>query len=559
MNPSPSINSTFARRAPLLEEKLRRLGARLCWTEGTRRLAFMVTVILAVTGVAMLMDWLFELSLGIRYLSFGVQCILIVVMFGWLVIGVVSRNRRAADDLALMVERAEPEFRGRLISAVQFANGQGAVPQAESDELVESLIRETERVARGHAFGSAIDYRPWRKALVACGIVLTASLVIWFASGAVIRVLLERQFFAETPIPRQTQISAIEFPQRVGVGDSIEILVRATGRLPERGSLSIRYASGMRQDLDLLPVGSNADTYRATIEAVAESFTWKGRLNDARLTRQSVTAVHRPVVTGVSLTQFYPDFMNLQPSAHQPGDFHLFPGARAEIDILTNHPIASGTLSLLGLDKALALAPATGTPGDPLKATIEVPKADLKGFSIQLRDREGMEARDQVAFRISLATDSPPTIQLVEPRRAEETATPEAALLLGWKASDRFGIREFVLCRQLDGDETVHREVISISGETDPRDLSMEHVMNFAEVSPRLQIGSKLKLWVEAVDVNPATPAGVSRPLQVSIITPEEKRRQLLGRVADALGRLESVATEQETLNGKLNEVIRQK
>lgn len=559
MNDSSITTSSLAGRAPRLDLKLRRLHARLCWTEGSRRLAIALAGVLTIAGLAMLIDWWLELSLTARYVSFGIQLVIVGALLTWVGRGIITRMRHASDDLALMVERANPLFQGRLISTVQFANGQAASSQPESEALMENVIRETERVAEPQAFSRAINYRPWRRALTICGIVSTLSLALWLVAGAVIHVLFERQFFADTPIPRRTQIAEINFAPRVGVGDTIEILIRAEGRLPDRGKLWVRYASGIGQKLDLLPKPSAENTFFAVIDAVPESFSWKARVNDARIARQSVTAIHRPLVEGVRLRQHYPDFMNLESSIHEPGDFHLFPGAQVELEIFTNKPIASGTLTLLGVDQALTLAPAPGTPEDPVTTAVTVPESDMSGFTIELCDHDGMESREPAAYRISLATDAPPTIQIVEPRRSEDTATPTATVMLAWKASDRFGIREFVLCRQYEGDAGVHRETIPLADDADMRNARMEYAMNLAEVAPSPEIGSKLKLWVEAIDINPATGPGTSRSLHLGIITPEEKRQQLLGRVADALGHLEGVASDQETLNEKLNEIIREK
>ena len=548
----------------ILHKKLRGLRVRLCWTEGTRRLAIALAIILIVAGLAMLIDWWIELPLTARYVSFSFQAALLSGLLVWFLWGVVSRSRRSPDDLALMIERTEPEFQGRLISAVQFAGGRGTIPEPDSQALVDDLIQDAERTAEPHAFGRAIDYRPWRRALAVCGSVLAVCIAAWFAAGAVIPVLLERQFFSETPIPRQTTITAVECPERVGVGDSLAIQMRVDGRVPSKGTISVRYASGRKQELELLPDPALEKTFIVTIDSVPESFTWKARLNDARLARQAVTAIHRPSVTGVRLTQHYPEFMNLAPSGHEPGDFHLFPGATAELQIFSSKPIASGTLQLLGMEQNHTLDAAKGTPEDPLTATISVPLSGLSGFTVQLLDQDGMESLEPAAFRISLATDAPPSIQLVQPQRSEDTATPEATIVLGWKASDRFGIREFVLCSQIDGDEgsesddAVHRQTVSIPEGSDLRRLTMQHPWKLTEMSPSPAAGSKMMLWVEAIDVNPATPPGVSRTFELSIVTPEEKRRQLLGRVSDALGRLESIASDQENLNEKLHEVIRE-
>lgn len=542
-------------QTPLLDAKLRRLRRRIRWTEGSRRLAILATALLSLVALALLLDWLLDLPWSVRKGWLTFQALFSLGLALWAAAGFATRQRRDPESLALMVERAAPEFRGRLIASVQFSLGHGTLPNAESAALVERLTRETEAFAEPHDFQRAIDFKPWKRASGLALILIVGFLGAVLAGGHLTRTLLNRHLLGHQPIPRQTRITHIDYDPRIGIGDSATLVVQASGRLPQAGRLQLRYDSGQRAEVSLLPDTNQPGAYRAAIDSVPDSFAWRARLNDARTPNHRVTAIPRPAVVSLTLTQTYPDYMQTAPTTHAPGDFHLFPGATVALEIRASKPVASGRLGLLGREEELAATPDPASP-ETLRLSLTVPPDGLSGFSIALRDREGMRSRELAAYRVTLAQDSSPEIRLLHPARSEESVVAAANLRLAWTATDRFGIREFGLCYQRGESQETQRLSIPVPAEADPREVTHEFNWALDQLQPDLQPGDQLSLWVEARDVNPETPPGASHRLRLTVVTGEEKRRQLLGRVTDAIGRLEPVAAGQEQLNEKLNDVI---
>ncbi len=194
MKPAPAVTSPVSAQTPLLNGKLRSPRARLRWMEGSRRLAILlycnrfgfsgsrsretsgpelsrvrlrkylagcgIGSLLSLAALTMLLDWLVDLPLAVRQGSLLLQGLALLGLAVWAVFGFASRKRRDMKSLALMVERAAPEFCGRLISAVQFSIGHGAVPGAGSAAFIDGLRRETEALAAPRDFHRAVDSQP---------------------------------------------------------------------------------------------------------------------------------------------------------------------------------------------------------------------------------------------------------------------------------------------------------------------------------------------------------------------------------------------------------------
>ena len=77
-------------------------------------------------------------------------------------------------------------------------------------------------------------------------------------------------------------------------------------------------------------------------------------------------------------------------------------------------------------------------------------------------------------------------------------------------------------------------------------------------MNPGLAEGDEIEYWLEASDQNTAGPnIGSSEHLLLRVVTPEEKRADLLGRTSEALGSIDEATTDQEILNKDLETIIR--
>ena len=135
-------------------------------------------------------------------------------------------------------------------------------------------------------------------------------------------------------------------------------------------------------------------------------------------------------------------------------------------------------------------------------------------------------------------------------------ATRNARFLIHYEATDRFGIASMNL-RYRRGSAEPESLPISIPKNT-PKSVNGQLDWDLTKLQPGLTEGDVLEYWLEATDQNAASAnTGSSEHLLVRIVTPEEKRADLLGRASDALGTVSEATTDQERLNKDLETVIR--
>src|SRR6185436_19198764 len=133
-------------RSPLLQAKLAALRRRHVSVAVLTGVSIGVIVSLELLAVAMFVDWWLELSWALRVVSLVTQ----LGLFGyllWTFVATPVLRQPDEDELALMVDKARPEFRSRLIASVQLTRP-GAIPPSASASLADALVTETEALAK---------------------------------------------------------------------------------------------------------------------------------------------------------------------------------------------------------------------------------------------------------------------------------------------------------------------------------------------------------------------------------------------------------------------------
>ena len=192
-----SSSSTFGRIASARRS--------LISVEFCRRLSITLAVGLGLLGLIMLADWYSEFSLGSRRTLFFGAIAITLGLATWALVGLVTQ-RRSDDEIALMVERKNPKFNSRLISAVQFGEGKAAVPDGAPVDMVKAMVAETEKEARGERFSKIVDPRKLARAVLVLMAVVVAAGVGAFAMREHLSVLWARTLGEDIAIPRETQI-----------------------------------------------------------------------------------------------------------------------------------------------------------------------------------------------------------------------------------------------------------------------------------------------------------------------------------------------------------------
>lgn len=539
-----------------LERKLGAVRRKLVSVEVIRRLALALSVALLGLAALAAVDFWAELPMSVRTSCLVALAGIVALLLLWAFIGLFSQ-RRDVETLALMVEDNEPGFRSRLIASVQFLKGKASVPNEAAQGMVTRLVEDTESFARPLTLTEVVNTQRLWRALIIAVLLLGLAAGGYFAGGALTQDLLKRAFLSDIPVPRDTRVVWVTGDLKVGIGDSVTVEAVVEGDFPAGGELRLRFASGEEREVELERIKDVPGRYRTTMENVQETFHYVAAINDGRSERQQVRVLPRPSVEALVGTQRYPDYTNLEPATHRPGEFLLFPGSQIELTITASQPLRSGALKLHG--GGVNQVTSTVDPDDSRKlhAKFTVKDDGLAGFSVDLLDEEEMASQDATVYRVDLLRDEPPKARLVRPTRQRTLVTEKARVLIAYEAEDRFGIDRVELCfsRQADLSE-VTRVKLPIASKG-VRKVEETFDWSLTTLDSPLQVGDEVSFWIEAFDQNSRTSSGASGRRILKVVTPAEKRDDLLSRVGDSLGRVDRATDDQERLNAVLAEWIR--
>ena len=540
---------------PRLRAKLAGVRRKLLFcTAGTGAALVLVSVV-SLLSLGMVVDWLGELPWLGRAVLLLVNLGLIGVI-AWRQVVVPVRTAPGADGCALLVEQALPEFRTRLIASVQLTRP-GAIQPGDSVAMVRVLVSQTEQLAAPVNFQSVVSAQQ----LGVCGcvaalVVGTAGLALWLGAPAS-RVLLQRAFLSNAPVPHKTHTVVLTGNRKIGRGDSIVIAAQATGLVPPQGQLLIEPRAGPPPVFTLRPAHDDRAHFAQALNNVQESFTYRVRLNDDTSAPYTVQVVERPVVTSLECQQVFPAYTQLAPIQRAPTDLSLLAGSRLILTLRANKPIASAVVRLAGLNTA---APSRVSPLDPQRVLSEIEiRTGLTGFTVQLRDADGVSSTDPVVYPIDILPDQPPTVALTFPARKEELVTGRARVVLGIDAHDDFGIAGLALHFRSPALHQNQEQVVELdlAGAT-PRTLHRRHEWPLAALADPLPPETAIEYWLEARDTNDVTGPGraATEHFWLRVVSDDDKRTDLMNRLDDSLGRLSSVADDEEWLNQSLGTLI---
>ena len=545
--------------SPLLSAKLAGLRRKLVRVAVLTGLAVLVIIGVELLALMLLMDWWLELPWGVRLVSFLGQA----GFLGWLCVRLIARPlwRQPDDDaLALRVEKARPEFRSRLIAAVQLTRP-GAIPPGASAAMVEAMIEQTEAMAAPVDFQAIVpDRRLKRLGALAAGLLLLA-LAVLFIGHATTFDLLKRAGLANTPVPRKTRVLVPEGGKTLGRGDAVRLEAIAQGVIPAAGKLILKSPRGMSREYPLEPNRQKRAAFARTLENVQDSFDYQIRLNDGVSPWYHVKVISRPAVAALVCEQDFPPYTGLKPMRRFPGDLSLLAGSRLRLSVTATKDLQSASLKCAGLDRTVPLQ-ISGPNRRQLSGELLIPASGLQGFTIRMRDTDGMESRDSVLYRVEILPDKPPVARLTHPERKEELVTRQATLILGMDILDDFAVNTVRLRYKTDSvDHGAEKTVeLDLQGEHSQR-VRRRHEWKLGAFNPPLKEGSRVEYWIEAADNNNATGPGVgaSEHQFLKVVSQEEKRADLLNRAGDYLGGISDVAGNQEKLNRNLGAIITEK
>ena len=539
-----------------LRSRLAGVRRRLLLSTGGTGAALVLISVVSLFSIGMVVDWLEELPWAGR-------AVLLLVNLG--LIGLIARRQviipiqtaPGEDGCALLVEQARPDFRTRLIASVQLTRVD-ALRSDDSPVMVRELVRQANTLAEQVDFRSVVNFRQFALCSLVAVLMLAVAAVALRVGAPATGALLQRAFLLNVPVPHKTHVQVLSGNLRIGQGETVVIGARATGLVPARGRLLIRFASGQQQQFAIVPAGDDPTHFAQTVENVQESFTYRVRLNDDTSESFAVSALERPVVTSLECQQIFPAYTRLPARRLAPADLSLLAGSRLQLTLHANKAIATASLRLAGLNTETSLR-VNPLDQQQLTGEISVPQTGLTGFTIQLRDTDELSAKELTLYRIDILPDKPPTVALTLPERKEELVTARATVLLGFEAHDDFGVAKLALHYRSPAIRAGQEQTVELdlAGET-PRTIRRRHEWDLAKITDALPADTAIEYWLEAQDTNDVTGPGraATEHYWLKVVSADDKRADLMNRLDDYLSTLGNVAEDEERLSQNLGALI---
>ena len=540
----------------VLRNKLARTRFSILAVELARRIAITFSVIVTLLTSLLFLDLLADLDIQTRSLLLFSIITLTAILAIWSLFSLITKWKND-ETLALEIERKNKDFDSRLISSIQFAKRKAKFPENAPMSMVHNMILETKDVSKKFNFLKIVNPKALTRATLIFFVIIITSGIWVYSEKDNIPILVKRALGEQIEIPRDTTI--IEEPNisKVGIGDNIQMTFKVKSKKNSelKANLNIEYNSGRNVKVSLERTEKEPYTYTGTIEDVPESFSFDAQIDDAKTETFTVTAIERPTIKNISATQVYPEFTKQSPTNHVPGDFTFFPGSEVTINIESSKELDSGNLKFLGLDNQMPLSVNEANKKEGV-AKIKIPSQSLSGFSVSLTDSDEMDSKNNAIYKISLLTDLPPEIRITYPKRSEELVTRKATLLIKYEAIDRFGVNSINLKYKREENEIV--TIPLMKEEASKKQISDSYEWNLGSLKTGLSEGDQIEYWLEASDQNiSGLNISSSEKLSLKVVTPEEKRADLLGRTSDALGSVDEATNDQENLNKDLESIIR--
>jgi hypothetical protein len=439
-----------------LLESLRTIGTKVKLYAVAIGVEKLVTAVVGLLVAIVFIDWAAHftgaapggLPGGLRL---AIELAALLTLAWWLVKWVVrpALRRHSEHSVAGWVEERFPQFGDTLSSTVNFLSTD--VPG--SKVMKEQVVGQATEQLRSADLASVINPRPlWHAGLVACGSVV-ALIFLTVAVGPVFRHIAASWLLH--PLngqawPKTVQIAMDgRLPQRIAVGEQVPVRVRlARGdRSGRRVVVRYRYDDGAWQEqvMDRGPDGAYAASLDTRLDEGRNTSAMQIAIEagDDDLALSPVTIVPRLDLASIEADVTSPAYVHA--SGQQKVNLTERPavmayGSALDIQLHFNKPLAPGApVDLLPTNPSLKLAPIQWDRPAPDLAVAHLPAEQSFRFTVHATDTDNFHNLGAAEYELIVREDTPPTVQIEEPRRSEDR-TASAEFPLKAVAEDDYGV-----------------------------------------------------------------------------------------------------------------------
>ncbi|MDE0028382.1 MAG: DUF4175 family protein [Deltaproteobacteria bacterium] len=513
-----------------IDDFLRRFVARLRTVEGLEALCLAATALAVLAALGVGVDLVKE-RLLYAPLAFSVGSILILLALAGFIVYSFLR-RRGLTWAARAIERQRPELRNNLINSLQLYPqladpGKGA---GVSAPMILALIRQTRAQIGDLQPADLVDTGPLRTkarvlALAAAPVI---ALALWHPGFPARSLALVAHPLEHLP-PAEIFIHVVTRDVRVIRGTAVSVEAVTSGAQPEAVELAFRRptATGGSEDGTVETVamntGDNAggdNRYAAVLPEVTEDLDYRVVTGPFASPWYRITAVDRPVVTGLKVTLYPPHYTGLPNETFTGGNVRGIKGSTLSFSAGANKAMAG---AVVALDDGREV---------PLKVTGDLAQGSLvlfrsQRYRIRIEDAFGFENLP-VPYAMHAVPDGFPVVEMLKPSEDLEVNGDER-IALEYRANDDYGLQEVTLVATIGERE----ERIPVWRAELTRQLQETFIWDLDGM--RLEEGDVVVYHLEVLDNDTISgpKLGKSRPLSLRLKNLKAEHRQVAEMIRD--------------------------
>ena len=439
---------------------------------------------------------------------------------------------------ASQVEKYYPQLGSLLINYVQINS---PIPQASGSQELLGLVKgQAVKVSESIDFGKTVDFKDLSnqiKLTVTSVAVLLTCLLIF---GDSMSVAVKRYLGFNLPYPTDTILYEVPDDMIVAQGTKFSLSVKAKGQVPENGVLHIRDAGSESWRQISLP-RDDKKGFVFSINKTEESFDYYFEVGDAFSHSQRepglVTVVSPPEIIKQTLQVIPPKYTGL--ASYEANNLSSTVPLGSKLTWVVTMSLPVSESSLIGPEN-LMISGQIQEKGKSVKFVWVANRAGV--YQMVAREKSmGTNFQGQI-HKLNLREDIEPRVSLISPV-SDIKATSQKKLELLVRASDDYGLSEFVILYRVNGEKNRHRISLGAPPANDsqkdllyPRSGTWPLLWNLQNDLPNLSEGDLIEIAVEVTEVAAnyeSARKALSRTCSVEILSVAEYQSYITTRFND--------------------------
>lgn len=507
---------------------------------------------------------------------------------GVVLVGVCSsiwlwlRKDLSDDQVALMIEEANPWLEDSLISAVQLSREMNAGDQYHSNEMISAMINKAGTNTASFSPTRSGRFAPVIPFVLAAGLIVAGLGASFQYEGTQVyaqtwadRVLLMKQesypkpVYIKVVIPKENRSPSDETLVHVVRGEDLEISVDITSGGTEEMKVRTTFEISGQKEVKKMRRLSDA-TFIKTFENVTEPFSFDVDAGyDVYSKTYTVKLIDRARIEKAHFWLEYPEYTNREATPENDpitakNSLDLPVGTVLRYKIFSSMPIENAALQFF-FDKGNKEAKEGPAPtmvtsgenaGKQFTGKFQVMKS--MRFRYTLMSSGGLVS-DQNSKLYSLRTieDRPPIVKFKQPGRSQ-SVTKKAVIPMLLSVKDEYGVDRIVLRTTISRSGTVLKKDQRALENPEGTEKAATYKWDFRIEDMELQEGDQLEYYAVAYDrnIDESKRAGQSLAYTFTIVSGEDLSRMLQDRMMQLKGDLESVAKSQDKARREMRKTV---